>query len=87
MIPFRRKYLYTPEMNGSYSLKSVVPAIVPELSYKTLGIRDGGSASIAYEQLFHEKSSINTEGIRSDLLEYCHLDTLSMVKILERMRE
>jgi hypothetical protein len=32
MVPFRRKHLYTPEMNGSYSLKAVLPALVPDLS-------------------------------------------------------
>ncbi len=37
MIPFRQKYYYSPEMKGSYSIKAVLPALVPELSYDELG--------------------------------------------------
>lgn len=39
MVPFRRKHLYTPEMNGSYSLKAVLPALIPDLSYSDLEIQ------------------------------------------------
>ncbi len=49
MIPFQKKWYYSPEMQGSYSIKAVLPALVPELSYEGLDISDGGSASIAYE--------------------------------------
>jgi len=83
MVPFRRKHLYLPEMNGSYSLKAVLPALVPELSYSELGIQEGGAASMAYEQLYHEEELETTSKIRRDLLEYCKMDTLAMVKILE----
>jgi len=40
MVPFRRKHLYTAEMNGSYSLKAVLPALVPDLSYDDLEIQE-----------------------------------------------
>lgn len=85
MIPFRKKQLYTPAMNGSFSLKAVVPAIVPELSYKNLRINDGGSANIAFEQLFHHTDPEIIAEIRKDLTEYCRLDTYSMVRILEKL--
>jgi len=85
MVPFRRKHLYTTEMNGSHSLKAVLPAIVPELSYASLGISDGGSACMAYEALFTEPDPEVLLTIRQDLLEYCKLDTLSMVRILEKI--
>ncbi|MEI6682461.1 MAG: DUF2779 domain-containing protein [Bacteroidota bacterium] len=85
MVPFRRKYLYTTEMNGSHSLKAVLPAIVPELSYASLGISDGGAACMAYEALFTEPDPEVLRSIRRDLLEYCKLDTLSMVRILEKI--
>jgi hypothetical protein len=86
MIPFKKKHLYTPEMNGSYSLKSVVPALVPELSYKMLEINDGGMASSAYEKLVTETDAGQIATIRKNLLDYCGLDTWSMVKILDCLR-
>ena len=45
MIPFQQKWYYTPEMRGSYSIKYVLPALVPELSYNDLDIKEGGTAS------------------------------------------
>ena len=41
MAPFRRRDIYHWRMNGSYSLKSVLPVLVPEMSYEGLEIRDG----------------------------------------------
>jgi hypothetical protein len=44
MMPFQKKWYYTPEMKGSYSIKFVLPALVPELSYDELEIKEGGTA-------------------------------------------
>jgi Domain of unknown function(DUF2779)/Domain of unknown function DUF83 len=85
MIPFQKKWYYTPEMKGSYSIKAVLPALVPELSYDGLGIADGGSASIAYEQLLEETDMIRIQETRENLLKYCKLDTLAMVKIITEL--
>ncbi|KKL95282.1 hypothetical protein LCGC14_1856200, partial [marine sediment metagenome] len=54
MIPFQRKYYYKPEMRGSYSIKAVLPALVPDLNYDGLAISDGGTAMNVYEQLQYE---------------------------------
>ena len=86
MVPFQKKWYYTPEMKGSYSIKAVLPALVPELSYNGLNIADGSSASVAYDQLIEEKDMFNMEETRKNLLEYCKLDTLAMVKILENLK-
>ena len=83
MVPFRKKYLYKPEMNGSYSLKAVLPALVPDLSYSALEIQEGGSASLTYESLYYDTDQESLAKKRMDLLKYCELDTLSMVRILE----
>ena len=87
MLPFQRKYVYRWEMAGSFSLKSVLPAMVPELGYDGMEISDGGMASTAYLQLWETKDPVETERIRTALLEYCKLDTLSNVRILEKLRE
>lgn len=85
MIPFQKKWYYTPEMQGSYSIKKVLPALVAEFNYEELEIADGGSASIAFEELLEEKNLIKIDKIRKNLLEYCKLDTLAMVKILDKL--
>jgi len=81
MPPFRKGWYYTPEMDGSYSIKQVLPALVPELDYSELEIGDGGSASLAFKQIIFDKTA-DTDKIRNQLLEYCKMDTLAMVKLL-----
>ena len=83
MVPFRRKHLYTPDMNGSYSLKAVLPALVPDLSYSGLEIQEGGSASLTYESLYYDTDPDSVAKKRGNLVKYCEMDTLSMVRILE----
>ncbi|MBW6461211.1 MAG: DUF2779 domain-containing protein [Bacteroidales bacterium] len=83
MVPFRRKHFYEPEMNGSYSLKAVLPAIVPDLSYSDLEIQEGGSASLTYESLYDDPDPESIAKKRDDLLKYCELDTMGMVRILK----
>ena len=85
MIPFQKKYYYAPEMKGSYSIKAVLPALVPELSYDNLEINEGGLASIAYESLQTETDLMFIAEIKQQLLEYCKLDTMGMVRILEKL--
>jgi len=81
MPPFRKGWYYKPEMDGSYSIKQVLPALVPDLTYDELEIADGGSASLAFEQILFDPNA-DTEKIRSQLLEYCKMDTLAMIKLL-----
>ncbi len=85
MVPFQKKYYYAPEMKGSYSIKAVLPSLVPELSYDNLEINEGGLASIAYESLQTETDLMFIAEIRQQLLEYCKLDTFGMVRILEKL--
>jgi len=84
MSPFRSHYRL-PEMQGSYSIKYVLPALVSELSYNGLVIGNGGDASAAFFNLRNETDSEKIKSTREALLEYCKLDTLAMVKILEKL--
>ena len=85
MIPFQQKWYYTPEMRGSYSIKYVLPALVPELSYNDLDIKEGGTASNTFLSMVNETFEGDVEETRRQLLEYCKLDTYAMVKILEKL--
>ena len=72
MVPFRSKQYYTKEMQGSYSLKAVLPALYPdnpELNYSNLtSVHDGGEASEAFLSL-KDKSPEKQEEIRQGLLD------------------
>jgi hypothetical protein len=83
MDPFRAKAYYTPGMRGSHSIKYVMPELVPDLSYDGLEIGDGGTAMNAYERLISETDPVIIAQTRKALLEYCKLDTLAMVRIVE----
>lgn len=74
-------------MKGSYSIKAVLPALVPELSYQDLEIKEGGSASLVFTQLVLGEFDGDIEKTKNDLLEYCKLDTYAMVKILEKLNQ
>lgn len=85
MSPFRKNYRL-PEMEGSYSIKYVLPALVPELSYSNLTIGNGGDASTAFYNLGKTVDEVNIENTRKALLEYCKLDTWAMVRLLGVLR-
>ena len=87
MVPFSRKWYYTPEMKGSYSIKLVLPALVPGFGYDSLDINKGDMASLAFERLYLETDENVIQKVREDLLEYCKLDTLAMVKILKVLQD
>ena len=86
MVPFRDRMYYTPKMQGSYSIKKVLPALVPELSYKMLNIQEGGTASNTFSQMVQGNFEGDEEHTRKDLLAYCKMDTYAMVKILEVLK-
>ena len=89
MIPFQQKHYVTPEMKGSYSIKYVLPALVPEMAeaYKALdGVHNGSEAMNAFANL-DKMDTTEKVKMREALLEYCKLDTLAMVRVLEKLRE
>ena len=82
MDPFKNGWYYAAEMNGSNSIKSVLPALVPELGYDDLAIQEGGTASLRFGQLSAGHFGGDVAQLRADLLAYCRMDTLAMVKVL-----
>ena len=88
MIPFQKKWYDHPAFNGSASIKQVLPVLCPHLSYKELGIQEGGSAQRLWmEAILDEKRSEQKDQILNDLLEYCRLDTLAMVEIYNCLKK
>ena len=89
MHPLLKDYVYHPRFEGSFSLKFVLPALVPELTYKNLVIMDGMVASVEIARLLFVVGRIRSDerdSLRQHLLAYCKTDTLAMVKLLQRLR-
>jgi len=89
IVPFRGRGYYHPNFNGSFSIKSVLPAMFPnddELDYKKLGsIQNGGDAMDTFANLHLLKDKSKLDDIKKDFLAYCRLDTLAMVRIWEKL--
>lgn len=81
-----RKHYYNIDFHGSFSLKSVLPTLVPEMKYTDIEIQEGGVASIEYLRMIDPLTSFEEkERIKRNLLIYCGYDTLGMLKIRERL--
>jgi len=82
--PVTRINYYHPDMRGSWSIKAVLPTIVPEMDYSELeGIQEGTAASSAYLVAIDPDTDLaRREEIRKDLLRYCRHDTEAMVRLV-----
>ncbi len=77
---------YHPGFNGSYSLKSVLPALVPDMDYADLDVQDGMAASMAYARMTAADAPASEKAsIRQALLAYCERDTEAMVRIYNKL--
>jgi hypothetical protein len=79
-----RKNYYHQGFHGSFSLKDVVPALLPEMNYENLAIQEGQQAGLEYLRMIDPSTSTGEmERIKAALLAYSGQDTLTMVKIRE----
>ena len=83
LLPVARNRYYHPSQKGGWSIKAVLPAAVPELSYEALdGVQNGGDAQEAFLEAIHlETPEDRKEALRKQLLAYCALDTYAMVRL------
>ena len=84
LLPLMRNHYYHPDMKGSWSIKAVLPTIAPDLSYKTLTVGHGGAAMEAFGEMMKADTTQERRAeLYQALLDYCELDTLAMVRIVE----
>ena len=82
MDVFTEQMFVHPAFKGKTSIKYVLPALVPELSYQELAIQEGGTASETWNKIV--TGELDADGIareRANLLQYCGLDSFAMVEI------
>ncbi len=90
LLPIVRDNLYHREFRGSFSLKRVLPALVPELTYEGLAIAEGESASAHLMMMLYRQNSLGAEErakLEADLLAYCQRDTEAMIALTARLGE
>lgn len=86
MKPFLERAYVHPACHGRFSLKKVLPALIPDMTYAGLAVANGGDAQLAYHSLLSGKlPPAEAEQLREDLKVYCGQDTLAMVKIIEHL--
>jgi hypothetical protein len=81
LLPVVREHYYHPAFHGSFSIKSVLPALVPGLSYDDLELRSGREAAVAYVRGLETVDESARRTIQRHLLEYCARDTLALVEL------
>ena len=82
-----RKHYEHPDFCGSKSLKTVLPVLVPSLSYKSLAIQQGGDAPAVWNLMLSANSETEKQEWNRRLRAYCKLDTLAMVEIHRVLQE
>jgi predicted RecB family nuclease len=88
LLPLVRNHIYHPDFGGSFSIKKVLPALVPGSSYADLAINEGETATLQLQRLLFEETLKGEERaeLRRALLAYCERDSWAMIKLLERIR-
>ena len=88
LLPIARNRYYHPDQHGSWSIKAVLPTVCPDLAYDQLdGVQHGQAAQAAFlEAIAPGTTSERKAEIERQLLAYCKLDTLAMVRLWEFFR-
>jgi len=89
LLPIVRNHVYLREFGGGFSIKKVLPALIPGMGYSDLDITEGGTASLKFIEMINlRKSGGDSEAaqkIYNDLWLYCQRDTEAMVLLLRKL--
>ena len=86
LLPLTRESYYHPAMQGSWSIKAVLPTIASDLDYTAMEVGDGGAAEEAWLAILHpDTSDERRQFLRKSLAEYCALDTLAMMRLADHL--
>lgn len=87
LLPVVRNHVYHPAFAGSFSLKTVLPALVPDMTYEGMTVADGQDAGLAWESLIRGGlDQVEQDRIKKALLDYCRQDTLALVTLVTKLR-
>lgn len=81
LYPIIKAHYYHPAFHGSFSIKAVLPVLVPSMSYDHLEVGNGQAAGVAFNQMLRAGDAEERQRLRAALLTYCAQDTLAMVEV------
>ncbi len=83
LLPIVRQHIYHPDFGVSFSIKTVAPALAPEIAYDDLpGVADGMSALATFVQIATGVlSGEEAQRARTGLLAYCARDTRALIGV------
>ena len=81
LLPVVRHNYYHPGFRGSFSIKNVLPALVPGSGYDDLSVADGQTAAVRYVAALGSADSAERQRTFEELRAYCERDTLAMVEL------
>jgi hypothetical protein len=88
LLELIRAHYYHPDFKGSFSIKYVLPALIDDLSYDDLEIREGAQASTGFIQMIDGGTPAEKrKSLQCALLAYCRRDTEAMVRLFQKLRE
>ena len=88
LLELIRLHYYHPRFRGSFSIKGVLPALIDDLDYEDLEIREGGQAAVAFVEMMDEGTPEDRRiELRHALRAYCRRDTEAMVRLFHKLRE
>lgn len=80
--PVTRRHFYHPDMHGSWSLKTILPVVAPDLSYGAGELQDGAAASAAWFEAQRPETTAERRAVlASELTRYCALDTEGLLRL------
>ena len=85
LLPIVRNNYYHPDFRGSFSIKTVLPVLVPGSGYEDFSISDGLTAAVRYAQSVKSSDSSERQRIFDDLRAYCAQDTLALVQLRQAL--
>jgi hypothetical protein len=84
---FKKAYRH-PGFRGRSSIKAVLPTLIPDLRYDDMAVGNGGDAAGLIALMKRgQVPEMEHERHRRDLLAYCELDTLAMVRLHLKLLE
>ena len=83
LLEIIRGHYYHPDFKGSFSIKRVLPVLVPQMTYEGMEVADGMAAGAAWVRMTTCEDYDERARIEQALREYCRQDTLAMVRLRE----
>ena len=80
-----RAHYYHPDFMGSYSIKSVLPALVPHMSYEGMEVADGNEAGRVWLAMLEIDDQNDRARMDQALRDYCRMDSLAMHALREQL--